>query len=117
MKCLLSLFCLIPFSLVAATHLDQVCVDALQIHPTRSNTQISNPPSFSSNYLTRRMIEDQKMFYAIESMEGERLFESSQRLVAIEETQNELWVLADHELIEISFNGEIKATHPIVFNP
>lgn len=111
------LLSLIPYSLMASTHLETVCLDSLQAHPTRANAQISNPPSFASNHLVRRVIEDGKIYYALESLQGERIFESSNQLIAIEETQNELWVLANHELLEISFTGEVKESHPIVFNP
>ncbi|MBH48985.1 MAG: hypothetical protein CME71_12525 [Halobacteriovorax sp.] len=100
-----------------ASHIETVCKSSKQPYPGRTNTWISNAPSFSSDYLSRRVVDDQGTRYVVETFTGDQIFESSTRVRDLIKTTESLWLLGDYDLTQIDFTGAILGTFPIVFNP
>tara|TARA_R110000868_G_scaffold104087_5_gene286273 strand:+ start:2946 stop:3866 length:921 start_codon:yes stop_codon:yes gene_type:complete len=102
---------------VFASHIETVCKSSKMPFPGRTNTWISNAPSFSQDFLTRRLIDEQGTRYVVETFSGDQLFEANTRIRDLAKKQDSLWLLRDYELTQIDFSGTVIANYPIVFNP
>ncbi len=100
-----------------ASHIETVCKSSKQPFPGRTNTWISNAPSFSKDFISRRIVDEQGTRYAVESFLGDEIFQTSDRIRDLAKTQDSLWLLRDYHLTQIDCSGVVLATYPIVFNP
>lgn len=104
-------------STVCASHMETVCKSSKQPVPGRSGYWYSNPPSFSSDLLSRRLIDNQGSNYVIERFNGEELYRTSERLSDVTEFEGSIWALGEYEILELDADGVLRERHPIVFNP
>lgn len=104
-------------STVFANHLETVCKSSKQPVPGRSGHWYSNPPTFSGNLLSRRLVDDRGTNYVIERMNGEELYHAPARLSGVIEFEGSIWALEEYSILELDADGVERERHPIVFNP
>jgi hypothetical protein len=82
-----------------AAHLDTICKSALEA-----------PPVFGEGLVSYRVAEDLGTHYALDTLEGQRVFNLPTKIRSVVSQKETIWVLASDELLQLKKNGTLVAS-------
>ena len=88
---------------VLPVQLEKICNQALNYSESTGDILSVNPPAFAENYLVYKKYDEN--LFLVENYLGKVVFDSSEKLNAMTEVNNGIWIASLYDLMKINFKG------------